>query len=173
MSPLLRAFPDHPVQCYYYHCNSIVNMNNRKKAKGRPDLSMVIWVASAGSYSFKLPREPVVSSLQISGEGIEHRGRWVYGLWSLGDVGRRLPISLPGEQRVGEGADPIRKVQNLGRFWLKSPDRKFPSLVSCSCSPLLLTRTHPCARLPCGFKQPHGPWRCRPHTRWIAAGNTS
>lgn len=126
MSPLLRAFPDHPVQCYYYHCNSIVNMNNRKKAKGRPDLSMVIWVASAGSYSFKLPREPVVSSLQISGEGIEHRGRWVYGLWSLGDVGSRLPISLARGTTGWRRGRPHQKSAKSWKVLVKIPRQKVP-----------------------------------------------
>lgn len=46
----------------------LININDRKRAKEKSEIiSMVIWAASPGSYSFTCLREPQVHSLQIIG----------------------------------------------------------------------------------------------------------
>lgn len=53
----------------------IVTNINRKRAKGRPGfISMFTWAALPGNYSFKLPREPLVHSLQITGGRDQTKG---------------------------------------------------------------------------------------------------
>lgn len=145
----------------------LVNSNNRRRAKGKPDIASVVpGAASLGSCNVTLPgnHRPFPAGHRGRGPTRREMGTWAV---KMGWPREGLACQSSLGTWIGWGGTPSRSAES---WKVNIPG---PRVASFALWPTLAHTPTSSLSIPCGLKQSHGPWLCGPHMQWITARSTS